>query len=607
MTIRKVHTEADVSELVSDILTTMRDHVTCVISLPLGHDEPLFDPREVQLQSAGFCDVWVIPTGDLTRLLTQQLPNNADCYGGAARVYPISTEWISRPKLSKRIMAPALENVGVAMDALITEIHAQAFLSGLMARRATLTRAASGVVTGFISDGARAFVKLDDGRPSAIARELTAPEVSLSNILNVGQRVNGMLDEELNRLMLDVPTVTEAQILEHFGAGTVTLGVVTEVSRQFGLVSLYPGLSVRLEQRDVSSNNKDLVDVLYAVGDVIRVRVVRTPQGRLGVRTIDIDDDEDVAPAFVVIGGGPEWLSEDRLHWLPTEEQVTESIESFLSRIGLERDHHSDDLVGAGNSMSPTTAAVPTPGPGPRPALTTDPIALPGKTVLESQNLRILELKARVTELERDLARANPRGMKAVQDQMRLEISELFGDRDTLRAQLKAEKERTTELRSQLREARAKQVVGNDYTASRSWFSLDAAGAEEWVRHEVNHAWIERIPAAERASRPLTEFILGPDFIDTLTTFTNGQKYKAFKCIVDVLVGTPEMLAHRQVHALRASDGANAPDRVRDDGAVAMRAYIEEGVASARRLHYWKLTDGTIELASAAVHDQMDA
>jgi hypothetical protein len=407
--------------------------------------------------------------------------------------------------------------------------------------------------------------------------------------------------------MLDVPTTTEAHILQHFGEGTVTLGVVTEVARQYGLVSLYPGLSVRLEQRDVSSNHKDLVDVLYAVGDVIRVRVVRTPQGRLGVRTIDIDDDEDVAPAYVVIGGGPEWLSEDQLHWLPTEEHVTESIESFLSRIGLERDDQAGNHGGPGGSTSPTTAPVPTPGPGPRPALTTGPITVPGKTVLESQGLRILELKARVEALERELTRANPRGMKAVQDQMRLEISELFGDRDTLRAQLRMEKERTTELRSQLREARAKQVVGNDYTASRSWFGLDSAGAEEWVRHEVTHAWIERIPAFERANRPLTKFTLGADFVDTLAIFTNGQKYKAFKCIVDVLVGTPEMLALRQVHALRASEGANAPDRVRDDGAIAMRAYIEEGVASARRLHYWKHPDGTIELATAAVHDQLDA
>ena len=86
----------------------------------------------------------------------------------------------------------------------------------------------------------------------------------------------------------------------------------------------------------------------------------------------------------------------------------------------------------------------------------------------------------------------------------------------------------------------------------------------------------------------------------------HAQAYKTFKCIVDVLVGTPEMLALRRVHPLRASDGANAPDRIREDGAAAMRASIEEGVASARRLHYWKLADGTVELANVKVHDDVD-
>ncbi len=623
MAIKFVHSEDDVSDLVANVLDTTRDHVVCVVSIPLSHDQPLFDPLEVQAQSAGICDVWVIPTGDLTRALTSQLPNNADCYGGAARIYPISMEWTNRPKLSKRIMPPDALQISTAMDALITEIHTQAFLSGLMARRTALTRPASGIVTAFLSDDARALVRLDNDALSTVAQELTAPEVPLSNILRLGQRVDGMLDHELNRLILDIPNVTESDVLEHFGAGAVTLGVVTEVARQWGSVALYPGMAVRLEQRDVSSNSKDLVDVLYAVGDVIRVRVIRTPQGRLGLRTLDIDDDEDVLPAYIVVGGGPEWLNEDQLNWLPVEQQVTESIESFLSRIGLEREEprEPDKLSEPQSTASPdnrterephdsrrvaAATRVPSPGPGPKPAIATGPIALPGHSLVESQSLTILQLRARVDELERTLAQANPRGMKVIQDQMRLEIAELFEDRDSLRAQLRAEKGRTTELRAQVRDAKLKRVVGNDYSESRTWFASNADGATEWIRHEVHLAWIERMPANERSHRSLAQYALSEDFAASLDEFTNGQKHKAFKCIVDVLVGTPELLALRKVHPLRAHDGANSGDRIRDDGAAAMRAYIEEGVASARRLHYWKLIDGTIELANVSVHDDID-
>lgn len=39
------------------------------------------------------------------------------------------------------------------------------------------------------------------------------------------------------------------------------------------------------------------------------------------------------------------------------------------------------------------------------------------------------------------------------------------------------------------------------------------------------------------------------------------------------------------------------------DGAKAYRLYLQQGTPSARRLHYWQLADGRIELANVGFHD----
>jgi hypothetical protein len=57
-------------------------------------------------------------------------------------------------------------------------------------------------------------------------------------------------------------------------------------------------------------------------------------------------------------------------------------------------------------------------------------------------------------------------------------------------------------------------------------------------------------------------------------------------------------------HPLRVADAGNAPQQIRAaDGAKAYRLYLQQGTPSARRLHYWQLADGHIELANVGVHD----
>ena len=101
-------------------------------------------------------------------------------------------------------------------------------------------------------------------------------------------------------------------------------------------------------------------------------------------------------------------------------------------------------------------------------------------------------------------------------------------------------------------------------------------------------------------------FILGSVF--TVTLELQGDKYrsKVIKACADVVIGSPDLLARRQDHALRLGSGGNDPARVRDrDAAHARRCYVEHGTPAARRLHYWHLPDGSIEFASVNVHDDL--
>lgn len=131
---------------------------------------------------------------------------------------------------------------------------------------------------------------------------------------------------------------------------------------------------------------------------------------------------------------------------------------------------------------------------------------------------------------------------------------------------------------------------------------------ELWIRHEIQLAWIERVPQFEKLQLPLpTDYIIGSRFAASISALDDGQFDKAMKCVVDVLTDRAKDIAGRDLHRLRSGDGGRDARRVRaEDGAVAWRAAIEIKAASARRLHFWAI-GSRIELSQVAVHDDMEA
>lgn len=122
--------------------------------------------------------------------------------------------------------------------------------------------------------------------------------------------------------------------------------------------------------------------------------------------------------------------------------------------------------------------------------------------------------------------------------------------------------------------------------------------------HELHLAWLNTIPEADRESTAaLRPYTLGPDFLDSLTDLDGFGRDRVIVACLDVLTGRVWESNSRKARQMRESGAGNAPQRIRADGAAAWRCNLQHKAASARRLMWWEKTDGTVELAKAAIHD----
>jgi len=528
-------------------------------------------------------------------------------------------------------------------DNLIADIHSMAYLAGLFRKVASTNPRVTGKVAGFMANGTRALVKLDNREKAIVSQELTFPDVPLEWVITDGQLVEGYKDSRQGHFQLDVIPVTANQILTWYPHGTLTWALVQKVDRKRATLSIHPGLPLIMEKAELSSNPLDRVDLFLIVGDIVPVRVVRGPRGDVRLRMNDIDDDEVVQPSQPLIVGGLPWLTEERALWSSQEELIVTPIEDFLTSIGLglglglglanaadaldvvDVDHTSDAPAAPAVLTEPLTLAPmivtpPRPHPGRTVAVTTSPIviidtALPvvegpatGKknVALAQSNLANAALKARIAILEAQQKKVSTAQALDLRESQRFAISELVTERDTARQQAELTRAQLKEAKVSLRRAQDLALTGPLYSANRTRFAQTPQGANDWVRHEITLAWIDRLGPEDRTRFGLpTSFTLGPKFAASFDELDNGQKNKALKAVVDVLTGYAAEIDARQVHPLREGEGAHAPDVTRGDGARCFRAYIEQKSPAARRLHYWQHRDTTIELCRVVTHDDM--
>ncbi|HZK05273.1 MAG TPA: hypothetical protein VFC82_05415 [Actinomycetaceae bacterium] len=584
-----------------------------VVTIPAGRTEPWIDAEEIARETGSLADVYLMPTGEFTWEFSRRMVEGTQVYGGAGRAYPVGHEWASDLTKSPLRFAFDADDGESATQELISDALRMAAATGLLASRpARALRRVVGVVKGIVAG--RAFVDIGKGLPATVAEELILEDVLIGRVLAVGQRIEGWYDAETNRIDVAKGLRSADDALRDYSPDDVVLARVAMVRNGKADLVLYPrttnpAIAVTVLREDVTTNPLDDLRTLMTVGEVVPARVVSIgPKWSLIMS--DVDDDEPILTAPALLPGGPPWLIEEPDD---VEPELPQPSAPPVLLVPARPEATVEELPAEEPLVQEPAPAPPLPKPKPsmldrnRPRSGRSPAAPPAASPaappapVPAESTRALlrqidGLKAQVAELERD--KENLRVQKLAAEQhgkgLKRELDDAGRHANMLKHELKAAKAR-------LRKA------GNRRSAE----VLDAgpkfADSEQGFRYLVLTQWATRTLPGEQSDRPLPDYIIGPRFLDSLRRLEGIKDEKVADVAFEIVTGLAPSLSSREVHQLRTGPGGDDPIRVRDDGAVAWRASLQVNTPSARRIHYWVLPNGQIELARVTTHDDFDA
>lgn len=598
-------TTAEAARSLADLLNgNTRTRPVVVVTTPHGQDTPWIDIDDLADQVGDLAEVYLMPTGKHSWELSRNLPEMTQVYGGAGRVYPLGHEWASDPRRPPLRFAYGKEEGARATGQLIDDALRMATAAGLFDSRSTARRTRrTGIVEAIVAE--RAWVRFD-GSLGLVPDALAFPGVPLERCVTAGQRLTGLYDPTSRWFDVRESRLTPEQALAPYAIGDAVLAQVETVAADQATVFLHPLTTTTLDREQVTSNDLDDLRDLMTPGEVLVVRVTAlAPHWRLSM--LDIEDWEVPVAAAALFPGGPPWLvpapespepAVDLLSDLvppPFELPIEEPTEEAAQEAGPESALDEPPQPGPTLPPRPSPALLdrrragrPTPAPA-EPALTAG--STPGSTAgaTRSMSLTISALKAQVAQLQRQRDELQPKASG-----LSLEVTHLKSDLHRAQAQVQ-------HLEKQLEHSRAK--LRKTRTTPAETSRVRFADREQGFRFLVEQAWATRIPPSEQAQCPLPRVVFGDLFLDSVEQLTGISAEKIADVVMEVLTGKAQQSAGRALHRLRVDEGGGSPQVVRSDGARAWRANLQTNTPSARRLHYWELPDGTIELAKVGLHD----
>lgn len=183
-------------------------------------------------------------------------------------------------------------------------------------------------------------------------------------------------------------------------------------------------------------------------------------------------------------------------------------------------------------------------------------------------------------------------------DQLLRENEQLANLLKQAEGQLKTAQTQLKTARTERRETARRKHAGDAPDDSRL-FESD----RDQLSFEVRQAWARMTVPAEKKDRPLTRWTYGERFVETLNELQGVPRSKIVEVIVHILTGRDTELDSRDLHQLRTGPGGDDPPVVRGGGETCWRASLQTRTPGARRLHYWRRADGSIELSSVRHHD----
>jgi len=580
---RLVQNSSDAQNLARDLLSPERERPVVVVSVPREHESSHIDAERVAREVGELADVVVLATQDAAWGLSRRLPDGSQVYGGAGRVYPVGAAWTLAPQLAPLTRAYSEADTETATRQLVSDTLAVVGRDRVDEPPAADDHPVSGTIAQLIAPS-RALVSLDEGAVASVMAELTVEGVPIEGIVAVGQRVKGRHDPENRLLDLRDEIVAMEVSVAGLNRGDVVPARVTHVADDEVTLLLHPTLPRTVPRDRVTSNPADSLRSLFSEGEVVASRVAWIEDGLPQLRLDDVDDDDPVSPAPTLLPGGPPWLE------LPAVPGVT------TGRVVVDDDALLDVALSVGDS-----------GPDAQPEPPLEAVEKPPRGAARTLSLTVDALRARLrTESARLLASEQER------DEATRRARELDTELQRTREELQTTRTRLRNQVQQLNKEREARTADRRATrGARPGEPADTGPAfldpvEQW-RHEVYLAWVDRIPPSDKAERPLpARWLVGPRFLDSLASLEGVSQQKVLDVVVEVLTGLAKDLPGRDLHRLRTGEGGNAQFRTREDGAVCWRAALQRETASARRLHYWELPGGTIELSRVVAHDDTE-
>jgi hypothetical protein len=561
-----------------------RARPTVVLTIAGNHTEPFGSPEEIEAHVGDLADVVLMPTSDVSWAFTGAMPPQTQVYGGAGRVYPVDHRWVANPALSPLRFAYAMTDRKRITERLINDALSAALAAGLLTPKARpgLTEREAKVL---VVIGSRAMVTLDDGMPATVWEELTLPGVALDRLLRPKQTVRGVYDPVAKRLDLRGSLPAEPPV--DYAGGDVVLADVAAVTEEVVRLRLVPGLVVDVRRAAVTGNPNDTLCELFTIGEVVVCRVVTAEP--LALRLDDIDDDEVPLAAPALLDGGPPWLLPPSPAALATPDLppspgdlIPPDLLPSLASVAIPDLPRDPDPSAPPRRPSPLDLARRGPaGARPRPAA-----SAPAEVGALDQE------RARVTALTNELA-----AERSTRIALAGELAGLRAQAADLESQLDRAERAVEKLQTRYRNADRKRQI-----ADRRARTAEFLDPEEQFRYEVRQEWAERIPATDKAERPLAAYTLGPEFLASLDRVEGVKRAKVVAVVVEVLTGLVQHLAGREPHQLREGSGGGSAYYSRADGATCWRVALQRDVPAARRLHYWRAGE-KYELSRVALHD----
>ena len=570
-----------VEDLVFKIKDARRMRPICLVSIGQAEDAPGFDLDYLEGDAAEVCDFYVIKTGDLTREFMNLMPENTQAYGGAARVYPIDFA-TSKSASQLRYPIPPVQ-LAKATANLLRDIWAYANQAGLILKPAANLKPER-VTVQAIYGGDVAVMKRTNGDLISVRSEALFPGISLERVFTLGQELEGVFDPTNRAFALTTQNPTVAEVVEHFGLGSVTLGLVRETTRKTATVAIHPNLTFEVEKKEITGNERDVISDYLNVGQVYSFRIYRDPQGHFRLKCNDIDDDEPLVPALSLIPGSGPWLEEGI--GVVAEETTDEVTEVAVTAIDLPTEAEVDAAIeAAAKEAEAQEASVPMPG------------------LTKAENRQLSQNAFFVNHMKGQVIAANEAAQRAKDeaDALAVERNSLAKENATLKAQLRGQGAEFSQLKKDKRAAA--QRTERDPWETRAQFD----SAAEWLREELRRQWIDTYTPSDRRqyNMDLVNWSFGERFFDEFTeaNFDATKLRKIIRTIVELISNRNSVPGGTEAHPLTDNFKGQIRREVAGKQAGAMRMYVEEHTAGAMRLHYWKLDAGGYELDGVGHHD----